>query len=628
MTQIVKEWIVTNGLGGYASQTHSGSITRKFHGLLIASLKPPTNRWVFVSDLNEKIRIKNQLYDLSNYGCRKFIFNMFPSFLCLLDNVQIKKTVFMPYKQNTTIIKYSIKTNQPISLHYTPVINSRHFYDLTEKHSISFEQKTIKNGINIRPNNINKNLKIILQDFNYRENNSWIEIHYKKDMERHDSWVDNGFIPGEFYKEITQSCEYYIILTVEDNVDNLNPDTTYSGEIQRKKSLLKKTGLPSKFDKLVLSTDNFIVQRDDKKTVIAGYHWFSDWSRDTLIALPGITLVTGRHDIAKQILLGLKDFCKNGLIPNMFPDREDSEVAYNTVDASLWYIDRVFQYLKYTDDQQLLVDIWGTLQSIVEYYKNGTNHGIHMDNDFLICHGPGLTWMDVKINDYYPTPRDKKAVEIQALWYNALKIMSILADIYGNDDLYSDLADNVKKSFNAQFDRQYDVIDTRDQSFRPNQILLVSLDFPMINRRLQKNIVDTVEEKLVTAFGLKTLSSDDPRYMGSYIGEYNKDLAYHNGTIWPWLLGQFIKAFIKTKDGRGEWREYAYNTFLKPMLTMFGENWDGSIPEIYDGDPPHTPRGCITQAWSVAEIFRAWVEDIEGITPKYEKKYFLYAHRK
>ena len=295
----------------------------------------------------------------------------------------------------------------------------------------------------------------------------------------------------------------------------------------------------------------------------------------------------------------------------------NSEAAYNTVDASLWYVDRVFQYLKYTNDQKILEEIWPTLQSIIDGYKNGTDYGIHMDDDYLISHDPGLTWMDVKLGDYYPTPRNNKAVEIQALWYNALMIMSNLAQFFGKDDHYSDLAKLVKDSFNAQYDKQFDVIDTRDLSCRPNQIFLVSPDFSMIDKKLQGKIVSEVQDKLVTIFGLRTLSSEDSRYKGYYLCE-NKELAYHNGTVWPWLMGPFITAYIKIKNKNQDARSYAYDTFLKPMLDVFGEKWDGNIYEIFDGDPIHSPRGCIAQAWSTAEILRCWVEDIENIKPKYE----------
>jgi len=611
----MREWIVTNGLGSYASLTHSNDNTRKFHGLLVASLNPPTERWIFVSNMYDRILAEDRFYSLNDFKCR-FTFDMFPSFSYDVEGVKIKKTIFMPHERNTTIVKYEFKTNKPISMFHNPVINSRHFYDITTQGSVSFKQDVFEQGVCISPSNINKKLKIILCNSTYEPSEYWKELRYEKDSERNDSFMDYNLLIGNFCKKINESCEYYLIFTLEDEFDN-NPSTVYSREIQRKKDLLERANLSSKFEKLVLSTDNFIVKKGDGKSIVAGYHWFSDWGRDALISLPGIALVTNRFDDAKQILLGFSRYCRNGLIPNVFMDR-DSKAVYNTVDASLWYVDRVYQYLKYTNDINFLGEVWGTLCSIIDGYKNGTDYGIHMDNDFLISHEPGLTWMDVKIGDYYPTPRSKKAVEIQALWYNALNIMSNLSRFLGKDNIYFDLSEKVKESFNKQFDQQYDVIDTKDLSLRPNLIFLASLDFSMINKELQEKIVEIIQETLVTIFGLRTLSPDSLEYKGNYIGYHNRDIAYHNGTVWPWLLGSFIKAFVKVKNNEPSCRKYAFENFLKPMFDVFGENWDGSIYEIFDGDSPYAPRGCISQTWSVSEILRSWVEDIENISPKYE----------
>ncbi|MCK5112622.1 MAG: glycogen debranching enzyme N-terminal domain-containing protein, partial [Thermoplasmatales archaeon] len=574
-----------------------------------------TKRWMVVSNVYDRINVEDKVYDLRNYKGR-FVFDVFPSFLYDVEGVKLKKTIFMEHQKNTTFVKYEIKTDKPISAIHNPAINSRHFYDTTEPGSVSFKQDFFEHGVCIKPSNIDKTLKIMLKDSIYKPTDYWVEFHYEKDRERNDSWIDNSIHIGDFYKTIKSSSEYYLIFTLENNVES-NPSEIYLREIQRKKSLLERADLPSKFEKLVLSTDNFVVKKNNKKSIVAGYHWFGDWGRDTLVSLPGIALVTKRFDDAKQMLLSFGEHRKNGLIPNAFMDR-DSKAIYNTVDASLWFIDRVYQYLKYTNDLNFLDEVWETLHSIIDGYKNGTEYNIHMDDDFLISHAEGLTWMDVKIGDYFPTPRSKKAVEIQALWYNALRVMGNLANISSKDDTYSDLAEKAKESFNKQFDRQYDVIDTKDLSFRPNQIFLVSLDFSMINKGLQKKIVNDVQKKLFTIFGLRTLSPDDSRYKGTYLGDYNRDIAYHNGTVWPWLMGPFIKAFVKVKNHELAWRDFAFQNFLKPMFDVFDDNWDGSIHEIFDGDSPHFPRGCITQAWSVAEILRSWVEDIENISPKYE----------
>jgi predicted glycogen debranching enzyme len=607
----MREWIVTNGLGGYASLTYKNTNTRKFHGLLIASLNPPTERWVFVSNVFDQISLNDTKYDLINHK-NKFSFDVFPTFTYQINGIKIKKTIFMEYGKNTTIIRYKIDTKKPLKIFHNPVLNSRHIYDVNSQRYLTFHHDFFNNCVSIKPGNIDKTLKICLKDTKFQPLHYWEELYYNTDRERNESWIDNNVHVGRFKKDIKKSCDYYLVLTIEDNFKN-TPVKIYAKEIKRKKDFLLDADLPVKCNKLVLSTDNFIVQKNDSKSVIAGYHWFGDWGRDTLIALPGLTLVTKRFDDAKQILLNLSKYCKNGLIPNAFMDR-DSKAVYNTVDASLWYIDRVYQYLKYTNDKAFLEKIWKTLQSIILGYIKGTSFGIKMDDDFLISHDPGLTWMDVKIDDYYPTPRARKAVEIQALWYNALKIMSNFAQLIGKNNKFIDLSGKIKDSFNYQFDDLYDVIDVKDTSFRPNQIFLVSLDFTMIDENLQKKIVNEIQKELVTIFGVRTLSPNDSNYKGTYIGNYNKDIAYHNGTVWPWLMGPFIKAFVKIKNQR----KYAFENFLKPMLDVFGEQWDGSIYEIFDGNPIYAPGGCITQAWSVAEILRSWVEDIEKISPEYE----------
>jgi predicted glycogen debranching enzyme len=611
----MREWIVTNGLGSYASLTHSNDNIRKFNGLLVASLNPPTKRWMFVTNIYDTITTNGKIYDLNNQKGR-FTFDIYPSFFYNINEVSLKKTIFMEYQKNTTIIKYEIKTNSPILIIHKPIINSRHFYDITEKNSIFFHQNLFKHGVSINPNNTDRTIKIIIKNSSYELIENWLEYRYQKDFERKDSWFDNCIHAGNFYKPINSSCEYYVICTIENDIYD-DPKDIFLSNIKRKKKLIEKTNLPYKFEKLILASDNFVVKKGDSKSIVAGYHWFGDWGRDTMISLPGITLITKRFEDAKKILINFGKYCKHGLIPNAFIDRE-SNAIYNTVDASLWYIDRVYQYLKYTYDLKFIEDIWDILNKIIDCYRTGTDYNIHMDEDHLMYHGTGLTWMDVKIADFYPTPRTGKAVEIQALWYNALKIMGNLAELLNKKDIFSELADKVKKSFIVQFDQYYDIIDTKDLSRRPNKIFLVSLDFSMLEKNHSEQIVNDIQKELLTLFGLRTLSSKDPRYLGVYIGNHNKDIAYHNGIVWPWLLGPFIKAFVKIKNYDEHWRSYAFHNFLKPMLDVYGVNWDGSIHEIYDGNPPYYPHGCITQAWSVGEILRSWVEDIEHISPKFE----------
>jgi len=611
----MREWIVTNGLGGYASLTNQQTNTRKFHGLLVSSLHPPTERWVFLTNIFDTLTIGNNsyaLYEQKNHAT----FDLFPSFTYHLEGTTITKTIFMEYGKDTTIIKYEIITKKPVSLTHSIIANSRHFYDVNRQRYLSFSQDVFDGGVRTTPSNSNKTLTLLLEKATYEPSPCWMEFFYQTDRERQDSWIDNNVHLGDFHKKIARSVTYYLVASLEDTV-NIDFTASLARERKRKESLLSQTQLPNKFDPLVLSSDNFIVQKGNGTSIVAGYHWFGDWGRDTLISLPGLTLITRRFDDAQRILSTFAEHEFHGLIPNAFMER-DSHPIYNAVDVSLWFIDRVCQYLKYSNDSEFLEMMWPTMTSIIEWYKKGTEYHIHMDHDFLISHDPGLTWMDVKIGEYYPTPRAHKAVEIQALWYNALKSMAHLSSLVNADDQYADLADQVRDSFLSQYDQCYDVIDIKDTSCRPNQLFLVSLEHSMIDKHLQQEIVSQVQDRLVAPFGIRTLSPGDASYKGSYLGNYNKDIAYHNGTVWPWLLGPFLSAFVKVKKREQKWRRYAYRQFLQPMLSILGDSWDGSIHEIFDGDPLYLPRGCIAQAWSVAEILRAWVEDVENLRPSYE----------
>ena len=611
---------MTNGLGGFSSLTSNHETTRKYHGLMIASLNPPVERWVYVSNLYDSIGNNNHFYPL-DYSLKTFTFSLLPTLTYKTDEGIFQKTFFMHHQHNTTGIKYDIIPNEPITLRHYPLVTSRHFYSVHEKPGLfDIYIENHDDYIKIIPNNTQYTLYISVYDMQYLQDKKWEYRSYHLDRIRNDASDDFVINIGYLEKTVTEPITYYIYFSLDSVIEN--PHQCYEMEMNRRRMLINQASLSSQLDKLVLSSDSFIVQKKNKITILAGYHWFSDWGRDTLIALPGIALVTRRFSIAKEILSCLKDSCYRGIIPNTHDDKS-GEAAYNTVDASLWYIDRVYQYLKYTNDISFLQDVFPTLESIISSYKKGTLHNIHMDDDFLISHDPGLTWMDVKIKDYYPTPRSKKAVEIQALWYHDLCIMSSFAKNLGKTDPYIAIAEQVKRSFLEQYLDQYDVIDTKDISCRPNKIFLVSLDHTMVDESVQKAIVDNIHNELASPFGLRTLSKDNEQYKGIYIGPYNKDITYHNGMVWPWLLGPFITSYIKVNKNDEKKRKQAFNQFLHPMLHVFGDQWDGSIYEIFDGDSPYIPRGCINQAWSVAEILRSWVEDIQGNKPAYMNAYCL-----
>jgi len=617
----MREWLVTNGLGGYASLTSNHSNTRKFHGLLVASLHPPIDRWVFISNCYDQIKIKNHETPI-NPSVAQMTFSLFPTLTYSMEDILIQKTFFMHNHHNTTLVRYDVFPKKPLTIRHYPLLTSRHFYRVHSSpciFDISIHDEPEK--IRFSPTNIDQHITLWKPElFTYHTNYRWEYQNYEKDRQRHESSEDYIVNIGYLERDFTNHATYYLVFSLEDQA--IDAQRIFNQEKQRKTHLLKHSTLPCEVVPLVLASDQFLVKKNNSTTILAGYHWFSDWGRDTLIALPGLTLVTKRFDIAKSILGTLKNTCHKGIIPNTHDDKT-GEAAYNTVDASLWFIDRMYQYMKYTDDVEFLQSMYPTLVEIINSYRYGTLNNIHMDNDYLICHDPGLTWMDVKIEDYFPTPRSNKAVEIQALWYHDLCIMDMFSEMLGDTKDYNDLSKKVKASFLTQYEKQYDVIDTLDEACRPNKLFLCSLDHMMIDIRMQQDIVNDVKDRLLTVFGPRTVSKDHPQYKESYVGNYPRDITYHNGMVWPWLLGPFITAYTKTYNHSEQSRKQANDFFLKPMFEVYGEQWNGAIHEIFDGDPIFEPRGCINQAWSVAEPLRAYVEDILYKKPPFMKKYQL-----
>jgi len=383
---------------------------------------------------------------------------------------------------------------------------------------------------------------------------------------------------------------------------------------------------------LAAAADQFIVARGDEKTVIAGYHWFSDWGRDTMIALPGLTLVTGRAEAAKSILLAFARHVDRGMLPNRFPDAGE-EPEYNTVDATLWYFEAVRALLYYTDDYQFIqTHLYPALAEIIDWHVRGTRYGIKVDEDGLLASGePGvqLTWMDARVGEWVVTPRQGKAVEIQALWYHALRVMERLAHEFNDaagEERYGRMAERAEQSFNRLFWNEaagclFDVVDgdMRDGSIRPNQIFAVSLPHSMLARERAQGVVEVVGRELLTPYGLRSLAPNDPRYRGRYEGDpSSRDGVYHQGTVWGWLMGPFITAYLKVNENSQEARDQAAR-WLEAFSGHLREAGLGQVSEIFDGDAPHHPRGCIAQAWSVAELLRAAAEDVYDLKPVMHK---------
>jgi predicted glycogen debranching enzyme len=664
-----REWLVTNGLGGYASSTVLGVNTRKYHGLLVAAFNPPTNRHVLLSKLDEEIQIDNEIYKLGinefydtfypkpHSLLREFSLNPLPTFKYQVHDVTLQKTVFMPRNKNAVVAVYEVlnRDENEAVIRVFPLVNFRHFYYTTDKdqRQWSYGQKNHEQDAILQFEPPKHTLLLSLNKGKYYANDGvWIEnLYYRVDASRKEDCFDDCLLPGHFELQVNpKEQEQFSIVAVADKTPEaaqkvlaeLKRSDPFTRELKRQEGLLEdfqnryaEVGMEDWLKWLVLATDLFIVHRasTNSKSIIAGYHWFEDWGRDSLIALPGLTLVTGRFNDARDVLLTFKGYCNQGVVPNRFPDREGDKPEYNTVDASLWYINAVLQHIKYTGDFGFVKnELWSTLQSIIDYYAKGTLNNIRMDNDGLIKHGSRLTWMDAAVNNNPVTPRSGKAVEIQALWYNALKTMQKLARHFQQKDLeerYLEMAEETRKSFAEQFwnPKENCLFDTvvdgkKDSSLRPNQIITVSLDFSMLDETKSNAVVDAVQTKLLCEYGLKTISAEDEHYVGRYEGDWTqRNQAYHNGTVWPWLLGPFVTAFLKTKRHEAKWRNFAFQKFLLPFfqksITQAGL---GTVSEIFDGDNPHLPRGCIAQAWSVAEPLRAFIEDVLFKRPSFEEK--------
>ncbi|MCL7410850.1 MAG: glycogen debranching enzyme N-terminal domain-containing protein [Methanosarcinaceae archaeon] len=657
---IQKEWITTNGLGGYASSTIIGANSRTYHGLLVAALNPPVDRTVLLSSIDEEIIVGEKIFRLSTHKypntvyptgfeyLKQFSVDPFPTSVYQIGDMEIVKRVFMVYGQNTTVIKYEVNNggdsgdddgSSNVILRLYPLISMRNFHHTIRSNNVGFAQDASEYETTLTANDVSLSLT---SNARYSQGGTcFYNLEYDTERSRGQAYQEDNYNSGFFEIKLKKGVNNIFVVA---SVDEISPmkisdvEELYEEALVRLSSLEDKTGLDDDFVLgLIPAADSFIVNRAStgSRTIIAGYHWFSDWGRDAMISLPGLTLVTGRFEDAAQILLSFAKNCKDGLIPNRFADLSDQKPDYNTVDASLWFVHAVGKYFAYTKDVNFVRKMWDTVDSIIRNYMNGTHFDIHMDADGLITHGSQLTWMDAKIGDFEVTPRRGKACEINALWYNALKTASHLAEHLQKDtSFYDRLADDVKQSYAATFwnsDEEclFDCVDgnisgsvsgsvdagksgmvSRDASIRPNQILAVSLPYTMLSREMEIDIVNRVERDLLTPVGLRTLAMNDPLCKKLCDGDMiARDMAYHNGTVWAWLMGPYVSAYTKVNNHSKESREHT-RAILLGLREHLQDGGIGTISEIFDGDAPHKPRGCISQAWSVAEVLRAYVEDV------------------
>lgn len=639
-----REWVITNGIGGYAGSSIIGANTRRHQGLLIASLRAPVSRYAILTKIDESLQIGGEDFSLATNQhpggwneegqkhLQRFIYDEQPKFIYQVKEVFLTKEIAFEWEKNTIAVGYEITAgSKPVRLSLKPLFTYREHSEDRERAKLLFECRNSKDTMYLIPDE-NKELliKAYVSEGEIKESESrFVEnIEYTTEFATGGSSVDNAYTPYVVDIEVApfETKKISFICSIEEEYET-DAFKVIEESKNRIKSLKENAGYDDEFvNQLIQAADQFVVKRDSTgyKTVMAGYPWFTDWGRDTMIALQGLTLVTKRFEDAKGILLTFAKYIKNGLVPNMFPD-EGIDPIYNTVDASMWYFYSVDKYLEYTGKKEdydfIQKEIYPKLKEIIEAYKKGTDFSIYMDKDGLIHAGGGfdqVTWMDVRVGEWVVTPRHGKPVEINALWYNALRVMEKLAKKFGdNPSEYVRLATMVKKSFNAKFWNEekkclYDVVDEKgnDAMIRPNQIWAVSLPYTMLDSDKEKMVVNTVMEHLYASYGLRSLSPEDSEYKGNYIGKlHDRDAAYHQGTTWAFPLGGFITAYVKVNGGTKEAKERA-RMMIEPLEDHLRDGCVGSIAEIFDGNEPIISRGCYAQAWSVGEILRAYVEDV------------------
>ncbi len=632
-----REWLETNGIGGYASSTIIGLNTRRYHGLLVAATKPPVGRMVLLSKIEETLVIDGHRVELScnrypgvihpqgHLQMKEFRRDPFPIFVHEVDGCVLEKTVFMVHGENSMVIQYRLDVPRGVPaetyvLELRPLIAFRDHHGLTHENGALNPLLDIGAGsVRVRPYPDLPSLYLTHTDGEVHPAGYWYRnFEYAMEQQRGLDYREDLFQPFVLALDLTRDSRAAVIASTEPH-DIARAQQARAAEIERRRKIQVIAPPQNPFlADLALAADQFIVRRDQLHSVIAGYHWFSDWGRDTMIALPGLTLLTGRPEVAQSILLAFAAHVDRGMLPNRFPDAGETP-EYNTVDATLWFFEAVRTYVAHTSDHEFVrAQLYKVLADIIWWHERGTRYGIHVDDDGLLLAGEAgvqLTWMDAKAADWVVTPRHGKPVEIQALWYNALRIMEDLARRFGLEEdrvHFKESADRAQRAFPGLFWNEssgclYDVVDgeLRDGSIRPNQIFTVSLHHRMLPLEQAKSVVEIVERHLLTPYGLRTLAPGDPQYRGRYEGDVrSRDAAYHQGTVWPWLLGPFIRAYLEVQDRSPNAKRQAAK-WLDGLERYMNDEGVGQIPEIFDGDAPHRSAGCIAQAWSVAELLRA-----------------------
>jgi len=636
-----REWLVTNGIGGYASGTIAGLLTRRYHGLLIAALNPPLGRTLLLTKFDEIADYNQQSYSLSanrwadgtvspegyHHIERFFLEGTTPVWQFSLSDAQLEKRIWMEPGCNTTCVKYTlIRATQPLNLTLKAFVNDRDYHGSTQSNGWQMSVEPIAQGIQITAFPGATPLYLLSPTVVTPAHEWYYGFDLAVERDRGLSDREDHLHAATFTATLDPGAALTLVASTQPQPDLSEETFKFRASHEQKLIQLFEINRPIHAEKtpdwihqLVLAADQFIVDRPSSsdptgKTVIAGYHWFGDWGRDTMISLPGLTLATGRPEIARSILHTFAKYVDQGMLPNRFPDAGEIP-EYNTVDATLWYFEAIRQYYCATEDDDLLRDLFPVLADIIDWHCRGTRYSIHLDAaDGLLYAGTAgvqLTWMDAKVGDQVITPRIGKPIEINALWYNALRTMAKFARQIGKPHQeYEAIADRTLAKFSRFWDETagycYDVIDTPDgddNSLRPNQIFAVSLSQSPLTPFQQQRVVDVCGQMLLTSHGLRSLSPDHPDYAGHYRGNgAERDRVYHQGTVWGWLLGAFALAHLRVYNNPAQAQQ-----FLEPMVDHLTSHGLGTLSEVFDGDAPMLAGGCIAQAWTVAEVLRAWL---------------------
>ena len=648
-----KEWLVTNGIGGYASSTITGANSRRYHGLLVAAFNPPTDRRVLVSKVEEAVMFnRNSVFSISTNRypgvihpqgykmLESFERNPLPKVTFSIEGVKIAKTVFMAHGSNTTVVEYENEGSNPIRLELNPLFVYRDYHSTFHESSYFdfFAEQLEKRRLKIYPHYGAAPFYVDFSKGDFQAQAAWFKnFELEQEQARGLDFQEDAKSIGKIAMDLAAGEKAYLIFTTDAEILNQSPIELKNRELARLKNLEFDTNDDFLRD-LAVAGNQFLVHRKstDSYSLIAGYHWFTDWGRDTMIAMRGLTIAAGKQAESKSILRTFLKSLDRGMLPNRFPDQGEAP-EYNTFDATLWLFVVLYEYFKQFGDLEFIEEVFPSLTEILEAHINGTRYNIHVTSEGLLFGGEALvqlTWMDAKVGDYVVTPRQGCPVEINALWYNALQIYAQFAEQLGHSGkTFANLAEKVKKAFRQFFinEKGYlnDVVTPdgwADDSIRPNQVYAISLPFDLLTNKEAKAVLNIVEQHLYTDLGLRSLNPKHPDFKPTYSGDqWQRDTAYHQGTVWAFLWGEYALAYLKTNKYSAKAKKEIESKMAGLKRHFYEDNCLHGISEIFDGLNPASGKGCVQQAWSVGMLLKVLLEmdaNAKGM-PKLEKSISL-----